>query len=257
MRTLSILATCLTLLAWDTFHVSVEAQEFLPPASDEHRVDTLFDAPDPSEHAGLLGKVYMQQRYVQQSIDDSIIRQLDDSWQGFDSQINLPVMTLDGPISLDFDAFLSYANVGLKGAASTGPPLNITAILNAKNEVYTLGTTIYPTYSDKLRPFVQIGAQFSRLDADVVIRDPVETIADHVVDHETDLLLNGGFEYDLLGALGYRMTFHAETSDRFQDSVVTNELILWPHERIFVRGGVATSLESGRLGYAIGGGLAF
>ncbi len=257
MRSRLVLSCLLVLSAWGTGCLPLGAQEFLPGESDTARVDTLLNAPDPSDHAGLLGKVFMQQRYIQLPIDDPDIRLLDKSLQGFDTFVNLPVMTLDLPLPLNFDVFFGYANAGLKGSASSGPPLDITVMLNAKNESYSVGTTIYPTQSERLRPFVQLGVQFSRADVDFAAITPFGTFADNIVDHQTDLLLNGGVEYDLLGYLGYRMTFHAETSDRFQNSIVTNELILWPHEQIFVRAGIANSLNDGRPGFAIGGGLAF
>ena len=262
MRSAFLLASVLSVIVCGTLSVSVGAQEFLPEEflpeeSDGDRVDTLFNAPHPSEHAGLLGKLFMQQRYRQLSVDDAVLRQFDKSLQGFDSLINLPVLTLDLPLSLDFDVFFGYANVGLKGTVTTGPPLEITALLNAKSEAFTVGTSIYPTWGERWRPFVQIGVQFSRSDVNIAIHDPLDAFADNFVDHQTDLLLNGGLEWDLLDNLAFRMTLHAETSDRFRDSVVTNELILWPHDRIFIRGGVVTSLDHGGSGFTLGGGLAF
>ncbi len=260
MRTSPILALLLLALIGAILSEPIVAQESLPLEGVEggaDRVDLLLNAPDPSDHAGLLGKVFMQQRYLQLPVDEPEIRQLDQTLQGFDTFVNLPALTLDLPIPLDFDVFFGYTNVGLKGSISSGPPLDITARLNAKSEVFSVGTTIYPTWSERWRPFVQVGAELSRSDVDVSINSPFGGFADNFVDHDTSLLFNAGFEVDLLDSLGFRMTLLAETSDRFGDSILLNELILWPHERIFVRGGIGTSLESDRPGFAIGGGLAF
>ena len=257
MRSLLLIPALLAVMAWGTLCHPLAAQEFLPGEGDAERVDTLLNAPDPSDHAGLLGKVFMQQRYLQLSIDDPDIRQIDKTLQGFDTLVNLPVMTLDLAFPLDFDVFLGYTNAGLKGSVLSGPPLDLLVKFNGRSDTLSVGTTIYPTLCERWRPFIQIGAEFSRSDVDLVIIGPLGAFADTVVDHETELLLNGGFEFDLLDWLGYRMTFHAETSDRLQDSIVTNELILWPHERVFIRGGMATSLDQGGPGFAIGGGLAF
>ncbi len=260
MRSSSILSLLLVAHIVSTLSEPSAAQEYLPletPEESTDRVDSVLNAPDPSDHAGLLGKVFMQQRYLQLPVDEPAIRQIDKTLQGFDTFVNLPAVTLDLPVPLDFDVFFGYTNVGLKGSISSGPPLDIRASLNAKAEVFSVGTTIYPTWSERWRPFVQVGAEFSRSDVDVSIISPLGGFADNFVERDTSLLLNVGFEVDLLDFLGYRMTLLSETSDRFGDSILLHELILWPHERIFIRGGVGTALESDRPGFAIGGGLAF
>ncbi len=257
MRSPLTFHSLLFVLAWGSLCGFLKGQEYQSADMSTDRVDSVLNAPDPSDHAGLLGKVYMQQLYLYLDVDDPNIRQIDKSLQGFDAYVNLPVMTLDWSIPLDFDVFMGYTNAGLKGTTAIGPPVNVQALLNAKAEVYSVGTTIYPTLSEHWRPFVQVGAEFSRADLDIVINTPLGTFADNVVDHDSDLLLNAGFEFDVLDYLGYRMSFDIETSDRFQDSMMFNELILWPHEKIFVRGGMASSLDGGGLGFAIGGGLAF
>jgi len=226
------------------------------PVAPTQRVERVFNAPPPSDHTGLLGKMYMQQRYLRVGIDDPDVRQLDDTLQGFDTLFNLPAITLDLPTPLDLDVFFGYTNVGIKGSANSGPPLDLMVSVNGKSEVYSVGTTIYLTEAERWRPFVQVGAEFSRFDVDFAIGNGLNSLAANVVDNDTDLLLNAGFEFDLLDSLGYRTTVDIETSDRFRDSTITNELILWLHERVFVRGGMVTSLDGGGLGFAIGGGLA-
>lgn len=256
----------LTGLLASTGTVQLAAQETLPetlfdevydsPVMPEQN-DRLIAAPDPSQHAGLLGKIWMQQRYVHFRIDDPDVRQIDKSPQGFDSRINLPLMTLDLPIPLDFDVFGAYTNAGLKGSAGTGPPLDLHISMNGKSEVYSVGTTIYPTMSEKWRPFVQIGADFVRTDTDITLTDGVDTFADNIVDHETELLLNAGFEFDLLDYLGYRMTVDIETDSGIEDSAISNDLILWPHEHLYLRGGMVTPMNGDGMGFIVGGGLAF
>lgn len=237
--------------------VTLSAQDYLSTAVDD-RPDSIINAPDPSDHTGLLGKIYLQQRYVYLGIDDPEVRQVDKTVQGFDTFLNLPVMTLDLPTPIDFDAFFGYANLGFKGSAETGPPLDLTLRVNARAENYVVGTTIYPTLAEGFRPFVQLGAEFTRAEADMFIgTDPLNTIGLNSIDHDTSLLLNVGFEADILDYLGYRMTLDLETEDRFRDSTISNDLILWLHEKIYLRGGMATSLDGGGLGFTVGGGLAF
>jgi hypothetical protein len=235
----------------------LRGQEFAAHEIDD-RPDSIINAPDPSDHTGLLGKIYLQQRYVYLGIDDRDIRQFDKSVQGFDTFLNLPVTTIDLPHPIDLDVFFGYANLGFKGSETFGPPVDVHIAVNARAENYVVGTTIYPTLADGFRPFVQVGAEFTRAEANLAIGpDPMNLAAFNEVDNDTNLLLNIGFEADILDVLGYRATLDLETEDRFRDSMLMNDLILWPHERIYIRGGVATSLDGGGLGFTIGGGLAF
>lgn len=257
MRSNSGLASALALLCslWGSTQLS--AQDFSSGEIDD-RPDSIINAPDPSEHTGLLGKVYLQQRYVYLGIDEREVRQFDKSVQGFDTFLNLPVTTLDLPHPIDLDVFFGYANLGFKGSENFGPPIDMRMSVNAKADNYVVGTTIYPTLAEGFRPYVQVGAEFTRAEANFAIGpDPLNMAAFSEVDNDTSLLLNIGFEADILDVLGYRMTLDLETEDRFRDSTLMNDLILWPHERIYIRGGVATSLDGGGLGFTIGGGLAF
>ena len=149
MRPLSLLALLLLSLFSG---LPCQAQTAAEIYSEESLEDTwtpesLFperwktDAAQPSNHTGLLGKVYMQQRYLHLGTNDPEIRRIDKSFLGFDSFINLPVMTLDSAVPLDFDLFFSYANVGMKGATNTGPPLNTLVSVNGKSETFSMGTS--------------------------------------------------------------------------------------------------------------------
>jgi len=259
---LALLFFCVTCQAQSAAEIYFEeADEDLWTADtfvgDADGTDWGFDAPHPSQHAGLLGKVFMQQRYLQLGVDDADVRRIDNSLQGFDSLINLPLMTLETEVPLDFDLFFGYSNVGLKGSAYSGLPADLLVAVNGKSESYSLGTSIYLTQAERWRPFIQLGVEYSQADFDLTMKNAVDTYAENFVDGQTDVLFNAGFEYDLFDVLGYRMTIDCETGGRFRDSLLLNDLILWPHEKIFIRGGLATSLEGGGIGFAIGGGLTF
>ena len=257
-----ILALMVCLVAWGgetpTGTARAQDQQIVPIEIASDRVSSVFNSSDPASHAGLLGKIYIQDRYRQQSVDDPGLRQIDKSWQGFDTLVNLPAITLDTSTPLDVDVFFGYANVGLKGTRSTGAPFNISSTLNAKTEGYSVGTSIYLSQSAQWRPFVQVGARFARYDNDVILDGGLlGTFARNSVSHDTRLLLNTGFEFDIMDSLAFRSTLFAETKDRFQNSVISHDLILWPVDRIFIRGGVSSALDGNRFGFSIGGGLAF
>jgi len=80
----------------------------LPVESPIERLGAVFNAPDPSEHAGLLGKIYLQTRDRQQDIDHW---RVGETWKGFDTHLNLPAMTIDTPLPLDIDVCAGYVNV--------------------------------------------------------------------------------------------------------------------------------------------------
>ncbi len=62
---------------------------------------------------------------------------------------------------------------------------------------------------------------------------------------------------DLWDFIGYRMTFQLEPNLRVQDTVFMNDIVLWPHEGVFVSCGLANRLSGDGLGFSIGGGFAF
>ena len=257
MRVVFVLSVLVTALAGNTSHGVLYAQNVTPeetvlspmePTAD--RIETVINAPDPVRHAGLLGKIYLQNRYRYQNIDNKAVG---DSWQGYDTLLNLPAITLNTPTPLDVDVFAGYVNMDVHGDRWYRPDL--------KSEAFNVGASIYPTISSQFRPFVQVGARFVKNEAvgnsNAWAGFPFNAAPIHQVDHDTSLILNGGFEYDLFDSLAYRMTLFTETQDRFQDSVMSHDLILWPVNKIFIRSGIYSNLNGDHMGFMVGGGLAF
>ena len=151
------------------------------------------------------------------------------------------------------DLFFGYSQLGVRGSAFVGPPLNDVVRLNSRSDQYTLGLSFYPTYAGKVRPFAQLGVVHAREEVDLLI-GPV-AFTDN--DHTTEALVNLGVEADLLSNLAYRGRFNVETSDKFEDSSFSSELILWLHDRVFVRGGGVMPLNGDGHGFTLGGGIAF
>ena len=287
MRYILLLPVWLGLLGGSTPSVELHAQEIPPAESPLVQIETptdrvirFFNTPDQVEHAGLLGKNYVQGRYVDQGVDDPYLRQFENSWQGSDTLINLPAVTLNTPTPLDVDVFFGYSNVGLSGTRlqSYHGDFYITQNrLRAKSESYDIGVSVYLTESGRWRPFIQTGLRARRSEVKSNSQhydngNPFGTLSDYIrlvmnirdtdasnnyVRYDTRLLLNTGFEYDLMDSLAYRMTLFTETKDRFRDSVVAHDLILWPVNRLFLRGGLATQLDGGHIGFSLGGGVAF
>ena len=241
-------AWLLVAVFWGFSHSDLTAQE---PVSNEvettptlaERVDTFFNTPSHPNHTGLLGKVYLQQQTDLWPIRHSggnIV-------QGLDSLFNLPVMTLDLPIPFNVDLFYGYTN------AST----NWGRIPTWHGESHYMGATFYPALSERFRPFGQVGVNSNNSE-----HFEFKTVNDldvhyTTVRHDTELLLNSGFEYDLFEKLGYRMTLDFETKGPIKRSRLSNDLIYWPHKKLFLRGGILNSLDGHRAGIRLGIGLTF
>ncbi len=242
-------------LAWMSLLTAVtSAQEVVAPFFETTPVEGAFaEAPDPSKHAGLLGKLFMQEQYIEFKIDDPVFERIDPDAQGFSTLINIPLATMNTTEAIDVDLFFGYGQLSNRGGATFGPPINETVRLNSRTDQYTLGVSLYPTYADKFRPFVQLGLVHTRDEMDALIGAIVVTDDDR----QTEALVNLGLEADLLPSLAYRGRFNVETQDSFDDSSFSSELILWLHDRVYMRGGFLKPLNGDGLGWSLGGGIAF
>ncbi len=229
--------------------VSADGRPVLGVDFDFNKVGSVSDA-DSSDHSpGLLGKIFLQNRYRYFDVDNSVVG---DSWQGYDMLLNLPVLTIDTPTPLDVDMFAGYVNMEIQGDRWFRPDI--------QTEAFNIGASIYPSHTAPLRPFLQLGARF--VETDYISNDGLglwfpNFAPTHTKFDDTQLLLNAGLEYDLFDSLAYRLTVYAETEESFSESAFMNELILWPSEHIFLRGGITADFNGEHVGYIFGGGLAF
>ncbi len=77
-------------------------------------------------------------------------------------------------------------------------------------------------------------------------------------DDEADFLLNLGFEFDIATNAALRGDFAIDRDDDIEDPMFEGLLIIWPHENVFLRGGILAPLGTGLdVGATIGGGVAF
>ena len=217
---------------------------------DFNGVNSVFENSSTEQSPGLLGKIFIQNRYRYLDVENGAVG---DSWQGFDALLNLPVFTIDTPTPLDVDLFAGYVNMEIKGARSFRPDI--------QSEAFNLGASIYPSRTAPLRPFLQLGARFIQTEytasSGYMTGTPWNLAPIHVDRNDTRLILNAGLEYDIFDSLAYRLTLFAETQDQFEDSAIMNEFIMWPTQRIFLRGGFTTDLSGYNSGFLVGGGLAF
>jgi hypothetical protein len=211
--------------------------------------------PEHSEHPGLLGKPYFDVRYLHSASDDlGWWRQLDESLQGMLMTSNLPLRGLDDiPGPFRFDLYTEFQISGLYGDRYYGPPDNFWVELDAESRNFGLAVTAYVDHFDAVRPFIQLGALWTR--RNVILRIEDDVFGDY--DSETSLLLNVGLEADLHDRLAARLAIDFNTREEVDDSVGIAELIYWPFRRTYVRGGFYTPLELDAVGGLIGMGVVF
>ena len=237
----------LSLLILSLSPVCAIAQEL--PGQEE-----LFEEANPQTHAGLLGKRYAQVMYRQFHLYDDPLKIFDDSLQGFDARLNVPLWHSPEPRGLGIDSYGGYGRLGLGGTTFIGPPLNTSATLHSSNEAYYGGLVAHASIFEKVRPFTQLGVAFTDSRAALSLGGQ---FADKFVDHDTRMQMVLGAEADLASFAAVRCAFNIATKERFGDSVFSTELILWAHKPVFLRGGVLAPLNGEALGATVGGVIQF
>lgn len=203
----------------------------------------LFGDPGAVEnsYAGLLGKRYVDLAYARldaTSLEPKL------TFNGVDATVNIPLRPVSDFLPhVGVDAFFNLTRHKLDSAADT---------VDFTLSNYSFGTSIYYE-AGGIRPFVQIGA--NHWNAELEIKGSFLSIVDE--ERHTELLLNIGVESQLAQTFACRTWFDLN-SKYFTDVGLHTDLIWWPHDRVFVRGGVGVGLASDD-GFAaiVGGGLTF
>lgn len=197
-------------------------------------------------HAGLLGKMYLQGRYIHVHTDDPAIAPVDDTFQGFEVTFNAPIPWFQfvAP-GVGADVFFTFQQIGVDGSV-------MGVSFDADVDSYQVGTSLYADVFGPVRPFVQLGVEHNVFSASASLGP----ISSSITDDDTDLLLNLGVEADLGQMASVRLMLDIDT-DKFDESPFTADLILWPHERIFLRAGVFVTLTGDEVGGQFGGGIVF
>lgn len=206
---------------------------------------------------GLLGHRYVQGRYLHVVIDtDSGIEDLlDDSVQGFDVMLNLPLSrVLDETGLLGVDLVVRHEYTVLSSDRYFPPPIDVQIEYDADFNQTDLGAALYFEHArlGPARPFVELGARINaasyRFEEDgVSSKDKVDDVG---------LLVAPGIELDLLDCAALRATFDLATDD-LDDTLFLGDVILWPAERVFVRGGIFAFFNGDGVGGTIGAGFEF
>ena len=199
---------------------------------DEELV-TVEDAGVWEDHAGLLGKRYVAASYIQLNHGDAILDLFDEDFEGWGVTLNIPVWRPHHASWLGADVFASWNALNLGGAVQFPAPVPVGVQLDTDISNTAVGTSLYADWMSPIRPFVQLGATFHR-DRTLILIDGFGGVN---VERDTDFLLAAGLECDLTEWLSFRALFDIETEDALGDSLFRGDLIAWPTERVFVRGG--------------------
>lgn len=260
-----------------TEEISAEESSVVSSEPLLDRMARFFNTPDDVTHAGLLGKSYFQSLATEQEGDDPYLSTFDNLWHGYDTFVNLPIASPHTSYHLAADFFVGYANSSINNSEPdyVEDTFGGTYIyhyvrdLNARTQAFTAGVTVYSDRGGRFRPFVQVGAKFTHSQMvstggglyfsrnGYVFDNAINNLEHTYNNHELRALLNAGFEYDINSVLAYRMSLMTETKGRFGDSLLTQDLILWPVNRFFLRFGAAIDLDAEQSITSVGGGFAF
>jgi hypothetical protein len=206
----------------------------------------------PRPYPGLLGRRYVSANTVWLSHGDEFLELFDDDFTGYGVSLNHPVLQPDATTWVGIDAFVSWGTMGLGGSHRFAIPA-AGVQFEADSSTTSLGATFYGDFLQPVRPLAQIGARFSRHRSLLLVNGFGGT----AVDCENSLLLAVGLELDLNEWLAARTVFDLETEDSLEESAFKGDLIAWPSDRVFVRGGLMAPLTGDSIGGHIGAGVSF
>ncbi len=209
-------------------------------------LDGLSDGSSNAAHAGLLGKTYVESRYVHIGTDESVVDRFDDSFQGFDVTFNAPLPWLS-EVAPNFgaDIYFTYQDFGLGGSVGS-------MSLDIDVQSYQTGVSLYAAAFGPVRPFVQLGAQIDVVEATAVNGSSTLSLDDD----DTSFIANVGVEVDIAEMASIRAAIDLN-EDFWDASPITADLILWPHEQFYVRAGLFATTDGNELGGLFGGGIVF
>ncbi len=211
---------------------------------------TSFLNPQQSPHAGLLGKRYFGGAYVYGRNKDGMLPGdiLKDA-HGFSLSFNSPLLPGDGTKPFAMDVFAGYSKFFGSDTANMGF-MSLDVDLSASE--FEMGVTLYTESISRVRPFVQLGWIYTT--TGVSFDTPPGAF--EVSQHDSNLLLNVGSEFDLSNRFTLRTVLDIDTEE-FDSSTVSGELIYTVSESVFFRMGAFTDLDASFYGAIVGGGVKF
>jgi hypothetical protein len=196
-----------------------------------------------SDHAGLLGKMYVRGAYISNGINDTTATDFDSPLDGWQIEFNAPIPWISSDvIGSDFFVYHDHRSVS---ATNRSPAFRF----RRKGDFTVVGGRLFAIPESRVRPYIALGAGFST----------ITTSAGSVsVDEDDDGFVTVvGIEVDLATNAAVRVDFEIDRED-IDDSTFEGLVILWLNENVFFRGGILAPLSDGfDPGATVGGGLAF
>jgi hypothetical protein len=201
-----------------------------------------------TQHAGLLGKNYLDAQYMF-AMPPSDFEDEMDPLHGFRTSLNVASpWASDSSSPLAQDLFASFRLYQTRAFDPAGP-----AELDLQAHDISLGTTLFAQVFQSARPFVQLGLQFTQTDMEIFLPGVFHF---EETDRDTNLLMVAGCEFDLAQSTALRIA--AELAfDPFNDTTLSAELIHWLNEHCFIRCGGMVTANAEMPGLLAGGGFAF
>ena len=199
---------------------------------------------------GLLGRHFLQGQFIMLQTPEHM-RSIDSTMTGFTTTLNVPTPWNEMlPATIGQDLFVSGMELNYGGVGGFGGTL---ANVDAQFRSVGAGLTTYLYLTHDIRPFIQLGVAYDA----ATIRLASGGFGFRDTDLDGRLLVNPGVELDLTDQVALRTTFGLDTKGGFDKTTYRVELIGWPTEWLFVRGGVAGDVEGDSVGGLIGGGIAW
>lgn len=199
---------------------------------------------------GLLGRHFLEGQFILMRTPEEL-RSVDSSMSGFSTTLNIPTPWNEMlPVTIGQDLFVSGMGLNYGGMGGFGG-----AIIEVDAELRSVsgGINTYVYLTNDIRPFVQLGVTCDATSIEL----SGGGFAFNDTDLESRILVNPGIELDLTDQVALRTTFDLDTDEGLNDTMYRVELIAWPTEWLYVRGGIAGDVEGDTVGGLIGAGLAW
>ena len=243
-----LLAATVLALASLQLTSTASALEFPSLLNGSNPFSEISDSSNRPEHAGLLGKMYLEARYVHIQTEEAIIQPFDDTYQGVDATFNMPMSWLtELAPSIGADIFFSFQHLQI-GGTTGGYTLDMDV------NSYAAGVSVYAAAFGPIRPFVQLGVQHDVIDLFAANPQVVATVS--ISQNDTYLLSIVGLEADVAENTSVRLAIDIN-EQAFDAPPITADLIIWPAEQFYLRAGVFATTDGNEVGGLFGGGIVF
>lgn len=217
----------------------------LPQSAPESRLGSVFAMTESPDHAGFLGKRILRGSFFTASVSTRYASDVGDV-RGYSAMVNLPIASFGTDVPINVDVLGLFGQAGVHWDRNPYGP-------TWENSNFLMGTVIHTAVTERFRPYVELDLNIFQEDVKGLY-GPYDASTTRF--EGARLEIESGLEYDITDFCAYRLAVGTNAKE-FSRWWTRSALIIWPHERVFIEGGIGFRSRSSEPRFSIGGGLAF